>query len=87
MALTMKVKKKSKVLQNGIFKKKNYLIVGRLIPDNNSNLIIEGFLKSNSKKSIVIVGDVPYNDNYANNIKKIIQKKLFLLAMLMIKLI
>ena len=51
--------------------KKNdyYLIVGRLIPDNNSKLILEGFLKSNSSKKIVIVGDVPYNDTYANDIK------------------
>ena len=51
--------------------KKNdyYLIVGRLIPDNNSKLIIESFLKSNSNKSIVVVGDVPYNDDYANDIK------------------
>ena len=51
-----------------LHKNQFYLIVGRLIPDNNSKLIIEGFLNSNSNKSIVIVGDVPYNDNYANNI-------------------
>ncbi len=73
---TMKVKKKSKVLQKfSLQKKQYYLIVGRLIPDNNSSLIIEGFLKSNSKKSIVIVGDVPYNDNYTNNIKLLSSKK------------
>ena len=67
---TMKSNKKSKILEEFNLKKKDYyLIVGRLIPDNNSKLIIEGFLKSKSKKSIVIVGDVPYNDNYANNIK------------------
>ena len=59
------------------FLKKNeyYLIVGRLIPDNNSKLIVEGFLKSNSNKLIVIVGDVPYNDNYANNIKLLSSNK------------
>ena len=59
------------------FLKKNeyYLIVGRLIPDNNSKLIVEGFLKSNSTKLIVIVGDVPYNDNYANNIKLLSSNK------------
>ncbi len=47
-----------------------FLIVGRLIPDNNSELIINGFLKSNSSKKLVIVGDVPYRDGYADNIKK-----------------
>ena len=67
---TMKIEKKSKILEKfNLQKKQYYLIVGRLIPDNNSKLIIEGFLKSNSNKSIVIVGDVPYNDDYANNIK------------------
>jgi glycosyltransferase involved in cell wall biosynthesis len=73
---TMKVNKKSKVLEKFCLQKNQYyLIVGRLIPDNNSKLIIEGFLKSKSKKSIVIVGDVPYNDNYADNIKLLSSKK------------
>jgi glycosyltransferase involved in cell wall biosynthesis len=46
-----------------------YLIVGRLIPDNNANLILEGFLKSSTKRKLVIVGDVPYDDAYATAIK------------------
>ncbi len=79
-------KKKSEVIaygstmidtnNNDVIKKFNlkeneyYLVVGRLIPDNNSQLIIEGFLKSKSTKKIVIVGDVPYNDKYANKVKR-----------------
>jgi glycosyltransferase involved in cell wall biosynthesis len=46
-----------------------YLIVGRLIPDNNADLIIDGFIKSGSTKKLVIVGDVPYKDNYADHVK------------------
>jgi len=46
-----------------------YLIVGRMIPDNNSDIIIEGFIQSNSTKKLVIVGDVPYADAYADKIK------------------
>ena len=46
-----------------------YLIVGRMIPDNNADIIIEGFIKSNSTKKLVIVGDVPYADEYANKIR------------------
>ena len=73
---TMIVNKKSKILEKfSLQNKQYYLIVGRLIPDNNSKLIIEGFLKSNSNKSIVIVGDVPYNDDYANNIKLLSSNK------------
>jgi glycosyltransferase involved in cell wall biosynthesis len=46
-----------------------YLIVGRMIPDNNSDIIIEGFINSSSTKKMVIVGDVPYQDAYATKIK------------------
>ncbi|MEQ9009139.1 MAG: DUF1972 domain-containing protein, partial [Ekhidna sp.] len=47
-----------------------YLIVGRLIPDNNADLLVREFIKSKSTKKLVIVGDVPYKDSYAENIKK-----------------
>ena len=53
-----------------------YLVIGRLIPDNNAYLIIKGFLNSKSKRKLVIVGDVPYLDSYASNIKKINDKRL-----------
>jgi glycosyltransferase involved in cell wall biosynthesis len=47
-----------------------YLIVGRLIPDNNADLIVKAFSKSESTKKLVIVGDVPYRDKYAEDLKK-----------------
>ena len=73
---TMKTQKNSKILEKfSLINKEYYLIVGRLIPDNNSKIIIEGFLKSNSNKSIVIVGDVSYNDNYSKDIKLLKSKK------------
>ena len=53
-----------------------YLVIGRLIPDNNADLIIKGFLKSSSNKKLVIVEDVPYEDSYASNLKKINDKRL-----------
>ena len=75
---TMKESNQMSILEKFHLKKNEYyLIVGRLIPDNNSKLIIESFLKSNSKKTMVIVGDVPYNDNYANDIKKLTKKVVF----------
>ena len=73
---TMITNKKSKILDKfKLQQKQYYLIVGRLIPDNNSKLIIDGYLKSNSNKSIVVVGDVPYRDNYAFELKKLSSKK------------
>lgn len=46
-----------------------FLIVGRLVPDNNADLILEGFLQSSSDKTLVIVGDVPFSDPWANQLK------------------
>jgi glycosyltransferase involved in cell wall biosynthesis len=48
-----------------------YLIVGRLIPDNNADLIIEGFLKSASDKKLVVVGDAPFSDAWAQRVKQL----------------
>ena len=53
-----------------------YLVVGRLIPDNNADLIVNGFLKSSSNKKLVVVGDVPYKDSYASDLKKINDERL-----------
>jgi len=59
----------------GVEKNEYYLIVGRLIPDNNSDMIVEEFVKSNTNKKLVIVGDVPFSDHYANRIKKTKDKR------------
>lgn len=53
----------------GLSKDEYYLIVGRLIPDNNVETIILGFNQSKTKKKLVVVGDVPYNDEYATRMK------------------
>ncbi len=65
------VKSKNQIILKKYNLKQNqyYLIVGRLIPDNNSLLILKGFLKSKSRKKLVIVGDVPYRDSYSENLK------------------
>ena len=47
-----------------------YLVVGRLIPDNNADLIIREFISSRSIKKLVIVGDVPYRDSFADKMKE-----------------
>jgi len=40
-----------------------YLIASRLIPDNNADIIVEGFLKSKSKKYLAIAGGANYKGN------------------------
>jgi glycosyltransferase involved in cell wall biosynthesis len=46
-----------------------YLIVGRLVPDNNADLIVREFTASASTRKLVVVGDVPYKDRYASSIR------------------
>lgn len=53
-----------------------FLIVGRLVPDNNADLIIDGFIKSNSTRKLVIVGDVPYRDEFESKLKEIPDERL-----------
>ena len=53
-----------------------YLIVGRLIPDNNADFIIKEFLNSHSSKKLVVIGDVPYQDVYARSLKALASDQL-----------
>jgi len=67
----------SKLINKSNIKKgEYYLVVGRLIPDNNADLIIKGFIKSSSNRKLVVVGDVPYKDEFADNLKKIKDERL-----------
>ena len=54
------------------------MIVGRLIPDNNADILIKGFLASNSRRKLVIVGDVFYKDAYADSLKSLKDDRLIL---------
>ncbi len=59
------------ISQYGLEKDKYYLIIGRLIPDNNVKLMVEEFVRSKTNKKLVVVGDVPYKDAYAQSVKAI----------------
>ena len=47
-----------------------YLIVGRLVPDNNADLIVREFIASASARKLVIVGAVPYADDFASAMRR-----------------
>ncbi|MCH6234026.1 DUF1972 domain-containing protein [Cognataquiflexum rubidum] len=66
----------SKIAKWGLEKEGYYLIVGRMIPDNNADLLVEGFIQSHSTRKLVIVGDVPYQDAYAGKLKNIKDERL-----------
>ena len=70
-ATVRKSEDSSLIQQWHITPKEYYLVVGRMIPDNNADIIVKGFLASNSTKKMVVVGDVFYKDNYAEALKAI----------------
>lgn len=59
------------ISQWGLKAHEYYLIVGRFIPDNNWGIMIEGFRKSNTTRKLIVVGDVPYKDDYSASLKKL----------------
>ena len=48
-----------------------YLIVGRMIPDNNADVIINAFVLSNSDRKLVILGEAPIKDPYESKLRAI----------------
>ncbi|TCN24164.1 beta 1-4 rhamnosyltransferase Cps2T [Mesobacillus foraminis] len=50
----------------GINSNEYYLIVGRFVPENNYELIIREFMKTQSKKDLVIISNIEQNDFYNN---------------------
>ena len=72
-------KKKSNILRSlNLTQNEYFLIIGRLIPDNNVSLMVKEFIKSNTSKKLVVVGDVPYKDPYSQNLKNISNPKIIL---------
>ena len=61
------LKKKFKVIEYGStlfdfvnsYNSDYYLLVARMVPENNFKLIVQGFIGSNSKKRLLIVSDLP----------------------------
>lgn len=51
------------VRQYGLEPGSYYLIASRLVPDNNADIIIEGFVQSNSSKVLAIAGGADYKGN------------------------
>lgn len=53
----------------GLIKDNYLLVVGRCVPENNLELIINGFLKSDSNKKLVIISNLSSTDYYDKLIK------------------
>lgn len=65
------IDKKTKAFmdKHKIVKREYYLIVGRFVPENNYELVIREYMKSSTKKDLVIVSNVEQNKFY-NKLKE-----------------
>lgn len=54
--------------KNGVRKNEYYLIVGRFVPENNYELVIREFMKSDTKKDLVIITNS--NDKFLNELER-----------------
>lgn len=58
-----------------------YLIIGRIIPDNNIDYLIKQLLNSNTNKRVVVVGELKKSDNYHSGIIQMVDKRLVKLGL------
>jgi glycosyltransferase involved in cell wall biosynthesis len=59
------------VRQFGVEPGDYYLIASRLIPENNGDLIIEGFIESGTRRKLVIAGGANYDSPFHRRLKEI----------------
>jgi glycosyltransferase involved in cell wall biosynthesis len=60
------------VLQKyGLEPGKYYLIASRLVPENNADLIVRGFVRSRSSKILAIAGDSNYRSDFVDRLKQV----------------
>jgi glycosyltransferase involved in cell wall biosynthesis len=59
-----------------------YFVFGRLIPDNNAMLVVEAFLRSGSRRRLVIAGDLLFRDAYADRLKSLASDRVRFVGML-----
>ncbi|XYG87609.1 DUF1972 domain-containing protein [Heyndrickxia coagulans] len=50
--------------KNKVKKNNYYLVVGRFVPENNYEIIIREFMKSTTKKDLVIISNIEHNQFY-----------------------
>lgn len=57
------------VRQYGLEPSEYYLVLGRLVPENSADLIVEGFNRTGSKRVLAIVGDANYRSRFVAALK------------------
>ena len=56
--------------KNNVTENNYYLYVGRFIPENNIELIINEYISSGSKKDLILITNIKYEYNFYSNLNK-----------------
>ena len=57
--------------------KRYLLVVARLEPENNTDFIIEEYVKTSIQMPLVVVGDAPYAAHYFNHLRSLADKRVY----------
>jgi len=66
----------------GLKKNDYYLFIGRIVPEKGIEELIKAFIKSRSKKKLVLLGKDPFGGNYINRLKAISNENIIFLGTL-----
>jgi glycosyltransferase involved in cell wall biosynthesis len=58
------------ILKYGLEPNGYYLIASRLVPENNADLIVKGFVRSRSPKVLAIAGGTNYQSSFVDDLRK-----------------
>ena len=61
----------SRLQELGLAANSYHLVVARLEPENNVDLILEGYSKSTAQKQMVVVGSVPYASDHESRVREL----------------
>ena len=73
------------LIQYGVQPRSYYLVASRLVPDNNADLIVRGFIASKSTRNLAIAGGADYKGNsmeraFIDSLKKMADERVLFLG-------
>src|SRR5258708_6356364 len=66
--------------QYGLKPREYYLVLGRLVPENSADMIVEGFKRAGTARILAIVGDANYKSRFVSDLRKAAGKQVLFLG-------
>lgn len=59
----------ARVVELGLTPRGYHLVVARFEPENHVDMIVQGYVQSDAKAPLIVVGAAPYNDDYTRRVR------------------